>query len=219
MAKCVLPARVERTLNEYFENAVRLREMEWRHAFGYRVELARGELFEEYLDEKRAREARHECATRALEERHRRAVLRLRAAFEAEHAQDLTALEMWFAEQKSRVAADRADADAKSDRRDAADDRRQLSARIRVLDERLSRRGRELSVYGKRLKRVLAGYADFVKSTVPRVRRPGSLEKQLAQAERLMARVNEMDVGGCNIFENPSAADAKTTRCEKPRKI
>lgn len=213
MEKCELPLRVKNTLNKYFENMIQLREKELIHEFHYRMELARGELFEEFLDEKRARELQQECALKILKENHCRALKRLRVCFEAEHVQNITALEMWFKEQSRIRAEEIVTVKPVTSNHDEAEDLL-YKTRIREINEKLSEKGKELLVFQKRLKYVLNGYIDFVRSIMPKFQ-PALLEKQLIQAELLMTRVNEIGMKESREYlENQSTACMKI----KPQK-
>lgn len=217
MEKCELPLRVKKALNKYFETVMQLREKELIHKFHYQMELARGELFEEFLDEKRERELQQECALKILKENHCRALKRLRVCYEAEHVQNLTALEMWFKEQ-SRIRADET-VTVKPVMSNQDEAVLLYETQIQEINEKLSEKRKELLVFQKRLKYVLNGYIDFVESVMPKFQ-PGLLEKQLIQAKLLMTRVNKIGMkANREHFENQSVACMKIKQQKNKIKV
>lgn len=163
------------------------RNGELNNEFQYRMELARGELYEEYLDEKLKLKCRWGKRLETIAGDNRRELMHLRASQEADWTEKSTELELWYeTENRNRpvveIIGDRPLTSAFE-----VDD---YTAQVRELNGRLSTVTVELVVYEKRLRRLLGEYIDFVGEGLRKY--PEARRAQLRQATALMAKLKEI---------------------------
>lgn len=180
-----VPARVVGALSDFAERQAELREMELKFELGYRPALAMADVRDEFATERRENARRHRDRLEALEREHRANMSRLRARYEAEHVQNVTGLEL------DRRLRRRVDDDPRGGGDD--DDDGPVSppvsayaARLRRVDDDLSAKRTQVSVFKRRLRRALDHYraATVVRKRAARVRKP-------------TAKVDDGDDGAC----------------------
>jgi len=77
-------------------------EKEMRNEFHYQMQLARSELYEEYMEDKCECELFFEKELRTIKEKNYRELKYLEVSMEAEHLQNLIELEHWYQIQKRK---------------------------------------------------------------------------------------------------------------------
>lgn len=94
--------RIARCLKNILKMSAEKQEKEMRNEFHYQMQLARSELFEEYLEEKCECEIFWEKELRTIKEKNDRELKFLKVSMEAEHLQNLIELENWYQIQKRK---------------------------------------------------------------------------------------------------------------------
>lgn len=195
-------SKIMRVITKNYKTLVATRDGELKDEFGYRMKLARGELYEEFQDEKLEWVCWRNKRLEALAEDNHRALMHLQASLEAEWVEELTALELWYeTENQNPPVVEVFGEHALTSSFEVED----YTAQVRVLDDRLSKVATELPVYEKRLRHVLGGYIGLVGGglrTYPDLQRTA----QLQQATALMAQLKK----------KPGHADGNSQAC-RPR--
>jgi len=94
--------KIARCLKNILKMSAEKQEKEMRNEFHYQMQLARSELFEEYIEEKCECELFWEKEMRMIKEKNDRELKHLNVSIEAEHIQNLTELEHWYQIQKRK---------------------------------------------------------------------------------------------------------------------
>lgn len=122
---------------------------------------------------------------------------------EAEHVRNLAELENWYETQNSIRPVEVVGAVVEQAEPDRDGDVELLyTKRLREIDDKSRENNNELFVYKHRLKYVLNGFVDFVRNTLQG--HPTLLEEQLASAQLLMEKVNEIDTRSLAECESPA---------------
>lgn len=214
-----LPARVGEALSGFAERQAELREMQLRFEFGYRLVLAMADLRDEFAEQRRQNVRRHRDRLEALEREHCANMSRLHARYAAEHVQNSTELEL------DRWRRRRLDEQRRGDGNGGPVSPPSPSvsahtARLRRVDDGLSAKRAQVSVFKRRLRRALDDYATFAEGCDGRGVLPGcepdALRKRLARVRKPMAKLNDDDDDDDkNTCETP--AGTKPTRYTRIR--
>lgn len=94
--------KIARSLKNILKTSAEKRENQMRNEFHYQMELARSELFEEFMEEKCECKLFWEKELRAIKEKHDRELKYLKVSMEAEHIQNLTELQHWYEIEKRK---------------------------------------------------------------------------------------------------------------------
>ncbi|CAH1731001.1 unnamed protein product [Aphis gossypii] len=78
-------------------------EREMRNEFYYQMKIARSELYEEFMDEKRECKLCWEKKLKTVKEKNDRELKHLKVSMEAEYIQNLTELHHWYEIQKQKI--------------------------------------------------------------------------------------------------------------------
>lgn len=197
-------------INKNVHDSIKLKEKTSRNEFNYSMDLVYGELFEEFLDEKRRNRLWWEQAMDTLYENNCRALKHLKMSSEAECIQDLAELDLWFegrCQEISVVVVNDIETDVVRTKGYDLDE-----TELNEIDNALSERNVELLVYTNRLKYVLNSYIDFIPNQLRE--RPSLLQVQLTQAKLLMKNVNKIktNVKGYNN-------ESQRKRCAQKKKL
>lgn len=175
-------------------DSVKAREKRMCDEFGFRMELIRGQLFERFLDEKQEQLVRYDRALAERAENQAQRLARLRASMEAEHVQELTDLELQYrilVSSSSSQTAENPDGSA-AKHGDVSEVKSAAvayhTAVLRRIEHELSTKRAHLTVFAARLRHLLDGYTDFVRTS--RIR-PALREKQLLQTKALVDTVKK----------------------------
>lgn len=164
-----------------------MRDSELNNEFQFQMKLARGELYEEFWNEKLKLDCWKKKRLEALERDNHRALLHLRASLEAEWIEEINALELWYETENQNLPVVEVIGDRALTSLFEIDD---YTTQVRILEKRLSVAATELAVYERRLQHVLGGYIDLVDSGLSKY--PDLQRTQLHQAKTLMANLNEI---------------------------
>lgn len=195
MNECSLPFRLKNMMENYMKNSLELKEKEMRYEFHYFMELARSELYEEFLNEVRKCELLRKKALRVQKEKNCKALKHLRVCLDAEHVQNLTQLELEN-EMQARKSPDKI-VDVSNNESLAEEEQHNSEeplflAALGEIDGRLLDKTAKLLVFKKRLERLLSQYVNFVESVKPKYSSP-LLGKQFSQAAKLLKIINKME--------------------------
>lgn len=201
--------KIMRVITKNYKTLVATRDRELKDEFGYRIKLARGELYEEFQDERLEWECWRDKRLESLARDNRRALMHLQASLEAEWVEGLTVLELWYETENQNSPVVEVFCERALTSPFEVDD---YTEQVRVLDDRLSAVATELPVYENRLRHVLGGYISLVDGglrTYPDLQRTA----QLHQATALMAKLKK--TGHAN--ENSEACRPRVNRVRTER--
>lgn len=94
--------KIARCLKNILKMSTEKQEKEMRNEFNYQMQLARSELFEEFMEEKCECELFWNKELRTIKEKNDRELKYLKVSMEAEHIQNLIELEHWYQIQKQK---------------------------------------------------------------------------------------------------------------------
>lgn len=94
--------KIARCLKHILKISAEKQENEMRNEFDYQMHLARGKLFEEFVEEKCECELFYEKELKTMKEKNDRELKYLKVSMEAEHIQNLTELELRYEIQKQK---------------------------------------------------------------------------------------------------------------------
>lgn len=189
------------------------------NTFNYHMELARGELFEEYLNEKCEMELQWEKSVKSLKEKNAKALKQLQATSNADHAEKMAELEYWYEEQAHlKPILNMKNMTMKINREDDEMDHAVIPYAIRLhgLDVELQNKRNELAVYKNRLVRVLNGYMNFIEGCLQKHHGRNMFGKQLIQAKILLSKINKIEIKrSIELIENGNAPSIKKKKACK----
>lgn len=196
-----------------------------RDTFNYHMQLARGELFEEYLNEKCEMELKWEKTVEALNENHARALKNLQVSLNEDHVQKMADLENWYEEQLIRIRpmVNIKNMTVEIEQEHEVEDAIPYAIQLHEIDIQLQNKRNELMIYKKRLVYVLNGYIDFVKNCLRKQHGDqNQLRKQLFEAKSLAAKIKKIRIKqSVELFENRNAAAStkKKKTCHTKQKL
>jgi len=94
--------RIARCLKNILKMSAEKQEKEMRNEFNYQMQLARSELFEEYMEEKCECKIFWEKELKMIKEKNDRELKYLKVSMEAEYLENLIKLENWYQIQKRK---------------------------------------------------------------------------------------------------------------------
>lgn len=207
--------RTVASVSENLKHLVEAREKKLRDEFRYHMELARTELFEQFVEDKSICELRWEKKLQTLKENNCRAMKHLRASLEAEHIQNLHELELWYEVQNRNRPEENNNSMSKVINQDKLE-KSSYEEQLRKLDDELLEKNKELLIYKNRLKYVVDGYIYFISNSLQKY--PILLEKQLFQAKSLITKVNKIEIEKPKVILDRSKPCLEKKSC-KIRKI